>query len=85
VLEAFWAYQLSDEVQRRYSIGPLTRADKVKMLGENYAGLIGLDIAAAQDRIADDQFAQELAKVGLAPPYSHWRERMGAAPASVGR
>jgi predicted TIM-barrel fold metal-dependent hydrolase len=85
VLEAFWNYQISEDMQRRFSMRPLTREDKVKMLGENYARLIGLDTQAAKARLADDGFARKLAAEGLAPEFSHWRKRMSAMQATLAR
>jgi predicted TIM-barrel fold metal-dependent hydrolase len=84
ILEAFWNYQISEEMQRKFNLRPLTREDKSKMLGENYANLVRIDIAAAQQRIASDEFSREVHEHGLASPYSHWRERLGATAASIG-
>lgn len=82
VLEAFWDYQISEEMQRKFSMSPMSREDKALILGENYAELIGVDLEEARARIADDEFSREVADKGLARPYSHWRERVGA-PASA--
>jgi len=48
----------------------LTDEYKRKILGENYAELIGLDIEAAKERIADDEFSRRRGKEGLAEGFS---------------
>jgi predicted TIM-barrel fold metal-dependent hydrolase len=75
ILEAIWNYQPGEEYQRKYSLSPLTREDKAKILGENYARIIGLDIEKAKQAIADDEFSRTVAANGLAAPYSHWKQR----------
>jgi uncharacterized protein len=50
----------------------IDKAAKRKILGENYARLIGLDIEAAKQRVSNDEFAQRRAE-GKAAPYSTTR------------
>ena len=50
----------------------IDKAAKRKSLGENHARLIGLDIEAAKQRIAGDEFAQRRAE-GKAASYSTTR------------
>ena len=69
-VEAFWRkFNLEEADQRRFGVGPLTAEHKAKILGLNYARLIGMDLDARLARIADDEFARRRAE-GLAPPYS---------------
>jgi predicted TIM-barrel fold metal-dependent hydrolase len=73
ILEAFMAFQFSDETCAGYGLEPLTRADKAMILGGNYARIIGLDVEEAKIKIADDEFARERREHGLQPPFSNWR------------
>lgn len=73
VLEAFAAFQFSDETCTGYGIEPLSHADKANILGANYARLIGLDIEEAKVRIAHDEFAQAQREHGLEEPYANWK------------
>lgn len=58
-LEKFWyEYQLPDDLVEVAGI-QLTPEIKRKILSENYARFVGLDIEAAKDRIAEDEFAQK--------------------------
>jgi hypothetical protein len=43
---------------------------KRNMLGRTYADLVGLDIEAARERLADDEFSQRTADAGLSDPFS---------------
>jgi predicted TIM-barrel fold metal-dependent hydrolase len=73
-LEAFRDFSFSDELRRGEGIiselPELTDEHKRKILGENYADLVGLDIEAVQKSIADDEFSQRRAEEGRAPPFS---------------
>lgn len=78
ILETFWNYQPGEEYQKKYSMSPLTKADKAKMLGENYAWMIGLDLEEVKRWIAEDEFTKAVSERGLAEPYSHWKARCEA-------
>lgn len=71
-LEAFADFQFPEDVRKNTSamgeLPPLTDNHKRKILGENYADLIGLDIDEARSRTEDDEFSQ--ADGELAAPYS---------------
>jgi predicted TIM-barrel fold metal-dependent hydrolase len=73
-LEAFRDFQYPDEVMRQgglfSEIEPITDEQKRKILGENYAEFIGLDIEAAKERFAGDEFDSRRESEGLADPYS---------------
>jgi predicted TIM-barrel fold metal-dependent hydrolase len=83
ILDAIWRYQVSDRMLERFSMEPLTRQDKEKILGRNYAAIVGVDLDWAKARIAGDEFSRRVACEGIAPPYAHWKRRMGA-PAEAG-
>ena len=73
-LEAFRDFELSDRTRRDVGVlGKLpqvTDEHKRKMLGENYAELLGLDVDSLREAVADDEFAKRRAADGLAEPYS---------------
>jgi hypothetical protein len=48
----------------------ITDEHKRDILGRNYADLVGLDIEAAQERLADDGFSTRTDESGLADPFS---------------
>jgi predicted TIM-barrel fold metal-dependent hydrolase len=73
-LEAFRDFQYPDEVMRQgglfSEIEQITDEHKRKILGENYAEFIGLDIEEAKANFADDEFERRRETEGLADPYS---------------
>ncbi|HKG39263.1 MAG TPA: amidohydrolase family protein [Conexibacter sp.] len=77
LLEKFWRLEIRDELLAKYNIPQITREDKAKILGGNYARMIGLDVDAALAKIADDEFSQQRRERGLAEPYSNWLELAG--------
>jgi len=78
LLEAFMAFQFSDETCHGYGVEPLTKEQKALILGGNYARIVDLDIEAAKARIAGDQFAQARAQEGRPAPYSSWKAEFAA-------
>lgn len=79
LLEQFWALEFSDATLRKFGIAQITDDDKRKILGLNYAGLLGIDVPALQARHATDEFAAKRDKDGLALPFSTWREMAGVS------
>lgn len=73
LLERFWSLRFSERVMEKFGLEQLTRADKEMMLGRNYAQMIGLDLAAAQDALRGDEFSRRQAEHGLGAPYAAWR------------
>ena len=75
-LEAFRDFQFPERLLGPAGkFGPipqLTDEHKRKILGENYADLVGIDIEEAKEGFADDEFAQQRAENGdeLAEPYT---------------
>ena len=76
-LERFWNFQLPEDLLERYGLPPLSPEDKAAILGGNAARMLGLDLAAAVDATRGDEWDRARAG-GLAPPYSAWRELVGA-------
>lgn len=72
-LEAFRDFTFPEDVRERASrsgtLPQITDEHKRKILGENYAELIGLDVEAAREAVAGDEFEQRRSE-GLAEPYS---------------
>ena len=79
LLEQFWGLQFSERTMEKFGIPQITEDDKRKILGLNYAALMNLDVAQAQRRIADDEFAQQREEHGLAAPFSTWRRMAGVS------
>jgi hypothetical protein len=48
----------------------ITDEHKRNLLGRNYADLVGLDVGAARNRLADDDFSRQTEDEGLADPFS---------------
>lgn len=72
-LHWFWnSFEFPEEMVEGLALPQIDKAAKRKILGENCARLIGLDIEAAKQRIAGDEFAQRRAE-GKAAPYSTTR------------
>ncbi len=51
-LEAFMELEIPDDLRDGYGYPQITREDKRKILGENFAALMGVDIAAERERLA---------------------------------
>lgn len=79
LLERFWALQFSEATMEKYGIAQITEDDKRKILGLNYARVIGLDVDAARAAIQDDEFARRRAEHGMPAPFSTWRQMAGIA------
>lgn len=74
-LEAFRDLEIPDDIRDRAGMAgkvpQITDEHKRKILGENYADLIGFDIDEAKERIADDEFSRRQEEQdGLADPLS---------------
>lgn len=70
LLEKFSKYAIPDDLAEGYGYPPLSDAVKRKILGENFARLHGLDVAALIENRPRDQL-REAQDSGLAPPWSH--------------
>jgi uncharacterized protein len=83
-LEAFVDFQLSDETCTGLGLAPLTREDKAKILGLNYARIVDLDVEAAKEKIAGDEFALQLEE-GRPAPFAAWKREFAADPVGARR
>ena len=80
LLRAFWLFTIREELLEKWNIPQITVEDKRRILGQNYADMIGMDLPAAMAKIENDEFAQEKREAGgLAVPYSNWRTWAGVA------
>ena len=77
LLEAFLEFQFADETCAGLGIAPLTEEDRAKILGLNYARILGIDVEEAKKKIADDEFAQAREN-GRPAPYSAWKQEFAA-------
>ena len=50
-LEAFWNFELPEDLTTEYGYPPLTTQAKRKILGENLAGLMGIDVEAKKQEL----------------------------------
>lgn len=51
-LETFMEFEISDEMQAGYGYPQITRDDKEKILGLNFAQLMGVDVQSQKERLA---------------------------------
>jgi hypothetical protein len=83
-LERFIDFQFSEMTMAATGLAPLTREDRAKILGLNYARIVGLDVDIARDRIVDDQFAR--AREDAKPaPYTAWKHEFASNPGEFRR
>jgi predicted TIM-barrel fold metal-dependent hydrolase len=83
-LEAFMGFEFKDETLAGLGIPQITREDKEKILGLNYARMIDLDIEAAKKKIAGDEF-DVARRQGRPAPYSAWKAEFATDPAGFRR
>jgi predicted TIM-barrel fold metal-dependent hydrolase len=72
LLEKFWNFEFPPMLTEGYGVPPLTTEIKRKILGENAARIVGLDLKQMQVDAADDEFAGR-AQDEVAPPWSGGR------------
>lgn len=70
-LEAFWEFEFSDDLRDKgiFDVPQMTRENKEKILAENYARMMGLDIDELKRGIEDDEFSRQQ-ETDLAEAYS---------------
>lgn len=78
ILEAVWNYQVSDRMLERFSMEQITRDEKARIMGKNYARMIGVDLEEARRHVAADELSERRDREGIAPPYTYWKRRMEA-------
>ena len=76
-LEKFWNLELDSELADRYQLPPLDRDLKARILGQNWADMVGLNLAAHMASIAGDDWDRRRDAHGDRAPYTVWAERMG--------
>lgn len=71
IIEAFWDFQFSEELQAEYGYPPLTDEVKRKILGENALRMLGKDPEAVRRAVEGDRWAEEKADLDERPdPWS---------------
>lgn len=80
ILRALMAFEMPADLRDGHGYPELTQEVKRKILGENMARLLGLDLEQIRERICDDHWARLRAQ-GKAAPWSAHRARLkkGAA------
>jgi hypothetical protein len=74
--EAFWKFQMPQDLIDGYGFPPLTDEIKRKILGLNAARLLGVDVEGMTSRTARDEFAKPR---HLAEPWSGLRKAIQRA------
>jgi predicted TIM-barrel fold metal-dependent hydrolase len=82
LLQAFWRWQLPDDLLEEYGLEQITKQDKALILGKNWARVAGLDIEELKAQIAGDEFDTIRREQGLAAPFSTWKRRAGIEQAA---
>lgn len=77
MLKLFWDLTFDDDIQHKYELPPLDRELKRRILGQNYADMIGLDLDAAIAATTDDHWARERKASGILDPYTIWGRSLG--------
>lgn len=78
VIEAFWDFEMPEDLVQGYGYPRLTRQMKADILGRNFLRLHGLDPGEVRARIAGDEFDTEQ----LAPAWGGELELAAARPVS---
>jgi predicted TIM-barrel fold metal-dependent hydrolase len=76
-LAAFWALDFDADLADRYQLPPLDRALKARILGQNWADMVDVDLEGHLAACAGDEWSRQRATVGRQAPYTVWGERMG--------
>ncbi len=84
-LEAFTKFQFSEKTCEGMGVELLTREDKAKILGLNYARVVDLDVEAAKAKIAEDQFSMVRRTAPRPEPYAAWKKEFATDPAGFRR
>ena len=72
ILQAFTAFQFSDETCEKWGIDKISDDDRRLMLADNYARIIGLDLERAKAVVANDEFEKIKREKGVQPHRSTW-------------
>lgn len=69
-VERFWDFEMPEDLIEGYGYPEVTREIKAKILGQNFASLHGLDLAAELAKVKDDTFST-IRRDGYLQPWSH--------------
>jgi len=78
-LEKFWNLELDGDLVDKYQLPPLDRDLKARILGQNWADMVGIDLGAHMAAIAGDDWDRRRDADGGLAPYTVWADRMGVA------
>jgi uncharacterized protein len=76
VLDRFWNLDLDGDLLNRYQLPPLDRELKARILGRNWADMVGLNLDAHLAAQAGDEWERRRDS-GMHAPYTVWGEAMG--------
>jgi len=77
MLQRFWDLRLDEDLLDRYQLPQLDRETKARILGQNYADMVGLDLPAAVAASAEDEWSRRRATDGRLEPYTIWARAAG--------
>jgi uncharacterized protein len=77
VLDRFWNLDLDADLVDRYQLPALDRDLKARIVGQNWADMVGLDLDAHMASVADDDWSRRRAASGGQAPYSVWGDAVG--------
>jgi predicted TIM-barrel fold metal-dependent hydrolase len=73
VIRSIWDLELPQDVLDKFGLEQLTREDKARLLGRNYADMLGLDLDALKRGIEGDEFDVERRERPPVEPWGAWR------------
>jgi hypothetical protein len=76
-LRAFWDLDLDADLTDRYQLPALDREIKARILGANWADMVGVDLHAHLEAASADGWGERRARDGGLAPYTVWNGRAG--------
>jgi hypothetical protein len=75
--------ELDADLADRYQLPPLDRAIKARILGRNWAEMVGIDLDGHLAATAGDGWDDQRSRSGRLAPYTVWGGSMGELGAEV--
>jgi hypothetical protein len=82
LIQAFWRWELPEDLLERYKLEQVSRDDKALILGRNWARVVGLDVDAYLASVKDDEFERARRERGIEAPFTNWKRRAGLEEAA---